>query len=123
MENAMKFDTYVCAGDSITIEKGAFTVRVHLEFDTDSRPSDSDCYDESGLTAWERDEWFFGGLVASVWIDDVCIDDHAASLWSIECNFGKDNTYLDEVAAELIAEIDFDALAARLAAMAAKAAA
>jgi hypothetical protein len=119
----MKFDTYVCVGDSITIEKGAFTVRVHLEFDGDSRPSDCDCYSDDDVQRWRDDEWFYGGLVASVWIDDVCIDDHAASLWSIDCNFGKDNAYLDDVAADLIAEIDFDALAARLAAMAAKAAA
>jgi len=44
-------------------------------------------------------------LVLSVWVDDICLDDHAASLWGIDCNYpGADNLYLSECADDLLGE-------------------
>lgn len=66
------------------------------------------------MKAWEDDDWWYCGIVLSVtkFVDiegrvpeEVKIADHAASLWGIECNYpGSDNSYLTEVANELLEE-------------------
>jgi hypothetical protein len=57
------------------------------------------------LRAWCRDEWRYCGVVLSVSRDDVTLDEYAASLWSIEANYpDSDNSYLADVANELLAE-------------------
>ena len=58
------------------------------------------------LRAWCNDEWYYCGIVMEVYRGGVCIDDHAASLWGIECNFPavQPNGYLMEVANELLNE-------------------
>lgn len=57
------------------------------------------------LQAWCDDEWHYCGVVLSVSRAGVTLDDHAASLWSIETNYpGSDNSYLSEVADELLPE-------------------
>ena len=45
------------------------------------------------------------GIVLSVSLEGVTLDDHAASLWGVEANYpGSDNAYLTEVANELLPE-------------------
>jgi len=58
--------------------------------------------------AWFKNEWFYCGIVLSVSKNGVLVDDHATSLWGIECNYPVDrsivlpNSYLTEVANELL---------------------
>jgi hypothetical protein len=62
------------------------------------------------LDAWKQDEWFYCGIVISVWRGCVCLSGNAASLWAIECNYparlkSQDNNHhLRDVANELLAE-------------------
>lgn len=67
------------------------------------------------MAAWENDEWWYVGVVISAHVGEVCLDNHLGSLWGIECNYppkpgsrlGKnklDNSYLNEIAVELIEE-------------------
>jgi|10_taG_2_1085330.scaffolds.fasta_scaffold22382_3 hypothetical protein len=74
---------------------------------------------EAVMEAWRKGEWFYFGIVLCVTRDGIELDDHAASLWGVECNYpGADNSYLTSVANELLPEV-LDAgraAAARLAA-------
>jgi hypothetical protein len=99
--NFPQFDAYVCAGDTITWKAEGFDLTARLEHDTDTKPTDSECYSPDDIERWKDDEWFYGGLVVSVSFNGVELSDHAASLWGIDCNFGDDNAYLSEVAQEL----------------------
>lgn len=103
-DNFPQFSSYVCVGDTIQWEKDGFDFVARIAHDYDSKPSDSDCHTPEQITSWERDEWFFCGVVMAVSIKGIELDHHAASLWGIECNFGPDNAYLSEVAQELESE-------------------
>lgn len=70
---------------------------------------------EAIMAAWRNDEWFYCGVVLSVSREGVTLADHAASLWGVEANYpGSDNSYLVEVANELLPEA-LDAARAALA--------
>lgn len=62
------------------------------------------------LRAWCRDDWVYVGVVLSIWEDeDTEVDDHAASLWGIECGYEdasayKSWEYLTSVANDLLSE-------------------
>jgi hypothetical protein len=100
-----QFDKYVCIGDTIRRNvTDTVSVVARLEFDQDTRPEDSDCYDAKDVARWKRDEWFYGGVVLSIEVNGETVRDHVASLWGIDCNFGEDNSYLAEVANELLDE-------------------
>jgi hypothetical protein len=116
-----KFDSYVCENDSITIDREGFTISARIERDTDYGIDDDDCHNEdqsvtgcndeqfkkllSARAAWLNDEWFYCGVVLSVKKGNVILDNHAASLWGIECNYpDSDNRHLTEVANELLQE-------------------
>ena len=61
--------------------------------------------DFQALRAWCRDEWWYCGLVLSVYRAGVALDEHAASLWRIDLNHPQgDNGYLTVVANELLDE-------------------
>lgn len=115
------FDQYTCIGDSIECEIDGYTVTARIEFDQDYKIDDDDCHNpDQAVTgcddeqfarllknreAWFNDEWFYCGVVLSVSRAGVTLDDHAASLWGIECNYPDgDNSYLREVANELLPE-------------------
>lgn len=60
---------------------------------------------EAVMTAWRHDEWFYCGVVISVSREEIVLCEHAASLWGVEANYpGTDNSYLGEVANELLPE-------------------
>ena len=135
MSFTQKFDSYVCGGDSITCEAQSYSVTARIADDDtpdspDQRqdgfwpslyPNDAgfigagngwrDRFDkaqahaERVMAAWKNDEWYYCGVIISVAIDGIVLDDHAASLWGIEANYpDSDNTYLTVVANELLPE-------------------
>jgi hypothetical protein len=60
---------------------------------------------EAVMEGWRKGGWFYCGIVLSVSLDGVVLASHAASLWGIEANYpGTDNSYLTEVASELLPE-------------------
>lgn len=70
---------------------------------------------EAVMQAWRDDDWFYCGIVLSVDCEGVELEPHAASLWGVEVNYpGSDNTWLTEVADELLPEA-LDAARAALA--------
>jgi hypothetical protein len=131
---------YVCAGDTIGTEEGPFTVTARIVHDESAHIYDDDMHHEDPTSAtfdgapageyertqearaaWFRDEWFYCGIVLSVDVDGIVLDDHAASLWGIEANYPPrdpkapyDNSYLTEVANDLLPEA-IDAARERLA--------
>jgi len=96
-----KFDRFVCIGDAVSWDVGVFTLAARIEPDYVTQPTDFECYTKKDIERWKNDEWCYVGIVIDVFIGDVPITKHAASLWGIDCNFGKDNTYLDDVAHDL----------------------
>lgn len=120
------FQAYVCEGDTITYSDKYFDVTATIrrddcadtpeqrddffnpkkeQFET-PHEYDAACRKAKAVRdAWERDEWFYCGVVLSVARNGVELAKHAASLWGIECNYpGSDNAYLTEVANELLPE-------------------
>ena len=103
----MKFNDYVIIGDYVEYipennNPRGFIIRTTIKEDYDTTPKEFDCYDQSDIDAWRNDNWFFCGVVLSVWKNGVCLSDNAASLWGVECNFpNASNDYLLEVIKEL----------------------
>jgi hypothetical protein len=116
-----KFDSYVCHQDIITAEVEGLTMVATIEYDQDSHINDDDCHNTDQTVtgcddaqqekllearkAWFHDEWFYCGIVLSIYKRGICLSTHAASLWSIEANYpNTDNSYLTEVANDLLQE-------------------
>lgn len=99
-----QFDSYAIVGDSITWQAQGFEITALLEFDGVTRP-DSECYSRKQIAAWRTDDWFYVGVVLSVSKNGVDLDNHAASLWGIECNFKcrmkNPNAYLAKCALDM----------------------
>ena len=112
------FDTYACVDESINIEINGILYTATIEFDHDTHINDDDthdidqsvtgCNDEQQATlldarkAWYKDDWFYCGIVLSASKAGVDLDVFA-STWGIACNYpGSDNSYLLEVANELL---------------------
>lgn len=99
------FDRFVYVGDYIEFHLDReFTVRATIEHDADTSPADYDCYGDEDAAAWRNEDWFYCGVVLSIWVGDDCFREHATSLWAVEANIGTDNAYLREVANELLPE-------------------
>ena len=99
------FPLYTCPGDFREVEVEPYRIRATIKSDYDTRPEHSGSYAENAVRAWSADEWQFVGVVLSIWVDEICLDDHAASVWGVECNFpGGDNLYLSECADDLLPE-------------------
>jgi hypothetical protein len=106
------FDRYTCIGDTRTWTREGFTLTATVHPDTDTKPTDFDCYSDDQIAAWAADEWMFVGLIVTVCVVGVKLTD--TSLWGIDCNFpradgSRDNSYLSEVADELAEEAMHDA--------------
>jgi hypothetical protein len=117
-----EFDSYVLYGEYLEVEIEGFTVRARIEFDEDHHINDDDthnpdrevtgCNDEqharmmAARQAWFDNKWFYCGIVLSVSIKGIMLDNYAASLWGIEANYPipNSNTYLTQVANELLPE-------------------
>ena len=104
-EQFPQFDKYACTGDQIKWTAQGFDLTATLEQDTDTKPTDFDCYAPEEIQRWRNDDWFYVGVIVSVSLNGVELSDYAASLWGIDCNFNDtSNAYLAEVAQELEAE-------------------
>jgi hypothetical protein len=116
-----KFNDYVCVGDTIEVEIEDYRFVARIAFDDDSDIDDDDCHstDQSvtgcddeqfaklleNRIAWQNDQWFYGGVVVAVYYRGYLLDEYAASLWAIACNYpDSDNEHLTEVANELLPE-------------------
>lgn len=138
------FEKYVCIGDSITCEVEGYTLTARIiPDDNPARPDErqdgfwpslykdaagfigagpdwrarfdaAKARAEAVIDAWEKDEWFYCGIVLSVSFQGILIKDKAASLWGIEANYpGSDNTYLTQTANELLSDALAEAKAER----------
>ena len=104
-EQFPQFPAYACTGDTITWTAQGFDLTATLEQDTDTKPTDFDCYAPEEIQRWRNDDWFYVGVVLSVSLNGVELSDHAASLWGVDCNFNDtSNAYLAEVAQEMEVE-------------------
>jgi len=60
---------------------------------------------EAVMDGWRKGDWFYSGIVLSVSVEDVDLTRTAAALFGIEANYpGTDNSYLTEVANDLLPE-------------------
>lgn len=100
--NLPKFNSYAVPGDFIEWESEGYTIKATLHDDTCTHVNDFDCYLDEDVQRWKNGEWFYVGVVLSVSYNGIKLDDHAASLWGIDCNFpGGTNAYLSEYALEM----------------------
>jgi len=129
-----KFQSFVCAGDTITCEVDGYTVTARIEQDDcPDRPdqrqdgfwpslnpkdagfigtgkSQDDLIRELAETkeimrGWQEGEWFYCGIILSLERAGVMLDPHATSLWGIDANHPlTDNSYLATVSNELLPE-------------------
>lgn len=121
MEFSQTFDEYVCCYDTISVEIDGYEITARIEFDEDYKIDDDDCHNpDQSVTgcndeqfdkllaareAWFRDEWFYCSVILSISKNGIELDDNAASLSGIECNYpDSDNSHLTEVANELLPE-------------------
>lgn len=106
------FDNYAIEDEQAHGEhrEQGFTVTARIVYDEGSTPqnkADAGVYSPEAVDAWNRDQWWYGGVVLTVSYGGIVLDDHAASLWGLEVNFpGAEggNAYLGEAADELIPE-------------------
>lgn len=126
-----KFKAYAFDGDTIECEVEGFRCTATLHYDDDLTPPDerSDGFWPSEdpkaagyvgperfteeheraqevMRAWKNDEWFYGGVEVSVSKAGIILTPaYRFALWGVECNYpGSDNSYLVEVANDLLPE-------------------
>ena len=101
-----QFNSYALEGDSITWEKEGFTLIALLQYDTDTKPMQYECYSPLKIKQWKNDGWFYVGVIVSIVKNGVMLDTHACSLWGVECNYNKtSNKYLATVAKDMESEV------------------
>ena len=101
-----QFNSYTLEGDSITWEKEGFTLIARLQYDTDTKPMQYECYSPLKIKQWKNDGWFYVGVIVSIVKNGVVLDTHACSLWGVECNYNKtSNKYLATVAKDMESEV------------------
>ena len=127
-----RFDTFVCEGDCIACEQDGFRIVARIVCDDNpGAPDDrqdgfwpslykdapgfigpgnnfrerfarAQAEAEAIMEAWRRGDWFYCGIVLSVSLDGIIVDEHAISLWGVEANYpGSDNGCLKDVADDL----------------------
>ena len=69
------------------------------------RFADAQAKAEAVMEGWRNRDWFYCGIVLSVSLEDVDLAQTGAALFGIEANYpGTDNSYLTDVANELLPE-------------------
>ena len=128
-----RFDTFVCEGDCIACEQDGFRIVARIVCDDSpdgpdqrqdgfwpslykdapgfigpgnnfrERFAKAQAEAEAIMEAWHKDDWFYCGIVLSVSLDGVILDEHVISLWGVEANYpGSDNAHLTDVADDLL---------------------
>ena len=128
-----RFGTFVCEGDCIACEQDGFRIvaRIVRDDSPDAPDQRQDGFwpslykdapgfigpgpnhrerfakakaeAEAIMEAWRRGDWFYCGIVLSVSLDGVILDEHAISLWGVEANYPEsDNTRLTDAADDLL---------------------
>ena len=102
-----KFDTVMTVGDCLEIELNGIIYQARTEYDPDSLPSDYDCYSKEDIEKWEREEWYYVGLVIGAKKEEsghtwTC--ENICSLWGIEMSICENNNHITEYANELLNE-------------------
>lgn len=104
------FDSFACSGDSVSWvpsrgNPAGLMLTATLCCDEETRPCDVECYSAQKIKEWLDGERSFVGIVLSVSRNGVTLDDCAASLWGIECNYNaKSNLYFAQVCKDLESE-------------------
>lgn len=94
-----KFDKYISVGDYVTWERNGFTLKAVIDFDPCSSIDDYEFDSKSQVQRWKNNDWFFGGVVISTYLDGILID-NSVSLWGLEVNMCK-NRHIADVLADL----------------------
>lgn len=101
------FSSFACINDSVSWvpshgNPGKLTLIATVVCDDSTSPTDFDCYSQKKVKDWQDGDWSFIGLIVSVSRNGIMLDEHAASLWGIECNYNsKSNLYLAQVCKDL----------------------
>lgn len=96
---------------SVDVQFGVLKLRVRWELDSiQDRPKR--LYSHEQKHNFDLGLWRFWGLVLEVHVGARCVDDHAASLWQIDCvdPCMRDVAHLAEIANNLVAEADVGTL-------------
>lgn len=108
MEFFKPFRADVQVGDTQTVEYGPFKIVAKVVADHDCHPSDFgfDCYTPEQIAAFDRGDWCMVGVVLSVWLKTVVLDDHAAACWGVDCNHDNGNagSWISDIANDLLVE-------------------
>lgn len=100
------FDSYVCVGDSITWKKDGYTITAKIENDDFTHPENFDCYTAQDVQDWKDDKWEFIGLVFSVSKNGVTLDDEAACMFGIDCDFSAESSaHLNTICIDMESEV------------------
>ena len=122
-ESKFSFAAHVFADDASSVEREGVSITARIVYDPDYCIDDDDMHHkdpnsdtfkgspageyertQAARKAWEKDEWFYCGIVVDLERDGWS-KSHVASLWGLEANYpGSDNSYLAEVAEELAEE-------------------
>lgn len=96
----------LCQGrHSVDAQCGMVKLRVRLERD-DIQDRPEMPYSHEQKCAFDNELWCFWGMILEVHVGGRCVDDHAASLWQIDCvdPCMRDVAHLAEIANNLVAE-------------------
>lgn len=102
----------LCQGrHSVDVQCGVLKLRVRWERD-DIQDRPEMPYSHEQRRNFDLELWSFWGLVLEVHVGGRCVDDHAASLWQIDCvdPCMRDVSHLAEIANNLVAEADVGTL-------------
>jgi hypothetical protein len=103
-----QFGVALCQGKhAVSVHCGVVTLRVLLEVD-DIQERPEYPYSHEQRHNFDHNLWGFWGMVLSVHVGDRCVDDHAASIWQIDCvdPCMRDTAHLAELANGLVADAD-----------------
>jgi hypothetical protein len=100
------------------------TAKVYREYPNPHPDTHSDCYSDEHIHAWGRGDWGFWIMDLSVWVGDHCVAAGVASLGMIDCvdDGFQDVRHLNEIANDLLRQIDVPEIVREFAATAAQAA-
>lgn len=106
------FDSFACIGDSVSWvpsrgNPAGLKLTATLVDYVVSTPADFECYSKKKVKEWQNGLWRYVGVVLSVSRNGITLDDHAASLWGIECNYNaRSNLHF----AQLCKDLEHEAL-------------